>query len=352
MALYIFPVIAIPILQRREAGYFFEDDPEGFGVGIAYFVHGLIDTEAGSFEVLFDHFHFYALNILHHGVAGGVLKSAFEVPAAEREHGSDLADRYPGVDILFDKFLCGADGGIFVVFLAAEDNEGRLTAAVDVYLEPFGAKHRYFAARVFFDEVKDKVEPGIGSAACVDIIFVRDDLVCCEAGCGEHLSEFPCQLPMGSANPVIEQTGAGQQEGADAKRGDSSAAMILPNDPGQHVLIIGQDLAFIAVDGGDEDEIGMGEIMDQDVGAYGKQSVFHPDFVVKADKVNGEGRWSSEVGQVVIYPGEDLVGAFDVGDAAFTFRHQDGDMFHCRKLPLKCRFLQLSEVGSSAIFTG
>ena len=153
MALYIFPVIAIPILQRREAGYFFEDDPEGFGVGIAYFVHGLIDTEAGSFEVLFDHFHFYALNIFHHGVTGGLLKPAFEVPAAECDHCSNLADRYPGVNILLDKFLCGADGGIFVVFLAAEDDEGRLATALDVYLESFGASHRYFPARVFFNEV-------------------------------------------------------------------------------------------------------------------------------------------------------------------------------------------------------
>ena len=153
MGLYIFPVIAIPILQRREAGHFFENDPEGFGVGIAYFVHGLIDADAGSLEVLFDHFHFYPLNILHHGVAGGVFKPSFEVPAAEREHGSDLADRYPGVDILFDKFLCVADGGIFVVFLAAEDDKGRLTAALNVYLESFGASNCYFAARVFFDEV-------------------------------------------------------------------------------------------------------------------------------------------------------------------------------------------------------
>ena len=134
-----FPVIAIPVLYRREAGHFFENEPEGFGVGIAYLVHGLIDTDAGSLEVLFDHFHFYALNILHHGVTCGMLKPALEVPAAERDHGSDLADRYPGVDILLDKFLCGADGGIFVILLAAEDDEGRLTAALNVYLEPFGA---------------------------------------------------------------------------------------------------------------------------------------------------------------------------------------------------------------------
>lgn len=210
-------VIAIPVLQGREAGHFFENDPEGFGVGIANFVHSFIDTDAGSFEVLFDHFHFYTLNILHHGVAGGVLKPAFEVPAADREHGSDVADRYPGVDILFDKFLCGADGGIFVVFLATEDDEGRLAAALNVYLEPFGASHRYFAARVFFNEVEDEVEPGVGSAAGVDIIFVGDDLVCCEAGGGEHLSEFRCQFPMGRAASSIEQTGTGEQEGADAK---------------------------------------------------------------------------------------------------------------------------------------
>jgi hypothetical protein len=96
----------------------------------------------------------------------------------------------------------------------------------------------------------------------------------------------------------------------------------------------------------------MGKVTDQDVGAYGKQSAFHPDFVVKADQVNGEGRRSSEGGQVVIYPGEDLVGAFDVGDAAIAFRHQDGDVFHCRKLPQKSRFLLLCGVEGCAIFVG
>jgi len=92
-----------------------------------------------------------------------------------------------------------------------------LAVALNVYLEPFGTSHGYFAACVFFDEVEDEVEPGIGSAACVDIIFICDDLVCGEAGGGEHFSEFRCHIPMGSATPVIEQPGTGQQEGADAK---------------------------------------------------------------------------------------------------------------------------------------
>src|SRR5580698_2916302 len=104
--------------------------------------------------------------------------------------------------------------------------------------------------------------------------------------------------------------------------------MILLKDPGQQIFVIGQYLSFIAMDGGDKDEIGMGEIADEDVGTYGKQSLFHPDFRVKADEVDGEGGRLPEVGQVVIYPGEDLVGTFDVGYAAIAFRHQDGDVFH------------------------
>jgi ketosteroid isomerase-like protein len=85
-----FAVVATAVLGGRKAGDFFENDAECLGIGIADLVHGLVDAQAGSFEALLDDFHFYPLDIFHDGVAGGLLKAALEVPAAEGKSVSEL----------------------------------------------------------------------------------------------------------------------------------------------------------------------------------------------------------------------------------------------------------------------
>jgi hypothetical protein len=80
--------------------------------------------------------------------------------------------------------------------------------------------------------------------------------------------------------------------------------------------------------GGDNDEVGVREVSDEHFGGHGEQPSFHPDFGMKADELDGEKGWPATVGEVAVDPAEDLVGPFDVGDAAIAFRHEDRDVFH------------------------
>jgi hypothetical protein len=49
---------------------------------------------------------------------------------------------------------------------------------------------------------------------------------------------------------------------------------------------------------------------------------------MKADELDREEGWPATVGEIAIDPAEDLVGPFDIAEAAIAFGYEDGDMFH------------------------
>jgi hypothetical protein len=77
------------------------------------------------------------------------------------------------VGIFLDVCLGVEDGGIVVRFLAVKNDKGGLAVALHIDLESFGADDGYLTACVLFHQVYNKIKPGIGPAAGIDIFMVK-----------------------------------------------------------------------------------------------------------------------------------------------------------------------------------
>ncbi len=79
--------------------------------------------------------------------------------------------------------------------------------------------------------------------------------------------------------------------------------------------------------GGDDDEVGFMDLIEQHFGADDEQAVVQRRFVAEADELYFERGLFAAADEGVIYGGEHLVGANDAAEYAGALRHEDGDMF-------------------------
>lgn len=313
----------MPVFAGRHTYYLFEYIAECFHIGIADIVHHFIDRFATGFQLLFGCFYLYPLQVFEHGIRSGRFKPALKIPPAERYMRSDLIYRQLLLVVLFNEFLSFQDAFVIVLFVTLENDELRLAGAAHIEGKQLGDEDGDVAACLFLDIIQDQVKVRVSRPAGIDTVLIGEHLIVNDIDKRVSVAELVYMYPVCGTATAIKQARCAQQEGAGTQTHYFSALRKLIDDPGNEALVDLHTFEDVAVQGGNDDQVGFEIFCDQVTGVDAEEVLFQELTSMFAHQLKMKERWpASELGNPVNFC-EDVVYPFYIGKAYITLRDQD-----------------------------
>src|SRR5579872_2298179 len=117
-------IIFIPILDGRQAGYFFKHIPESLSVRVTHIIHYFIYVFSAGFKCALCGFYFYALHVFHNGIISCFFKPAFKSSSACSAHIGKLVYGYFILVIILNKVLYLFYFIVVMITLPLENHKG------------------------------------------------------------------------------------------------------------------------------------------------------------------------------------------------------------------------------------
>ena len=142
---------------------------------------------------------------------------------------------------------------------------------------------------------------------------------------------------MGGAALAIDESGGGEEECADTEAGHFCAGRVLGADPVEEGLVPAHLFKEVSLDGGDDDEVGLGGVGDVEIWLDLEGAAVKVQVWLGADEVDGEEGRSAGVLVLVKAVGglEDLIRTDNAAEDRCAKGHDDTYLLHGMKLHLR-----------------